>query len=47
MKGLDRIMNPPLYSTKIGLQDAVLQLIGSSAEEWRVLDVETGGTSKI
>tara|TARA_B100001013_G_C24418411_1_gene366808 strand:- start:497 stop:640 length:144 start_codon:yes stop_codon:yes gene_type:complete len=47
MKGLDRIISPPLYSTKIDSLEAVFQVIGSSAKEWRVLDVETGGTSKI
>ena len=47
MKGLDRIISPPLYSIKIDSRDAVFQVAGSSAEEWRVLDVETGGTSEI
>ena len=44
MKGLDRIRTPPVYSAMDSRQ--VVVCVGSSAEEWRVRDVETGGTGE-
>lgn len=43
MKGLDRIVTPLVYSPLN--QDSSSCGVGP-VEEWRVLDVETGGTSE-